>query len=161
MQFRDLKPFAARDAQNVDEKLDAAIEPVLTKQTFRKGGQLLLRLNDQPVPYSYDFRFYITTKLANPHYLPEIFVKVTIINFTVTEKGEALRLRPLVLTFVLFAATCFAGLEDQLLVALCEMERPDLEEKNENLMKSISDDRNELSMLEDTILDLIQESKVS
>ena len=30
---------------------------------------------------------FITTKLANPHYLPEIFIKVTIINFTVTQEG--------------------------------------------------------------------------
>jgi hypothetical protein len=32
--------------ENVEEKLDGAIEPVLTRQTFRKGGQLLLRLNE-------------------------------------------------------------------------------------------------------------------
>ena len=32
-------------------------------------------------------RFYMTTKMANPHYLPEICIKVTIINFTVTKSG--------------------------------------------------------------------------
>lgn len=29
----------------------------------------------------------VTTKVPNPHYLPEIFIKTTIINFTVTFQG--------------------------------------------------------------------------
>lgn len=32
-------------------------------------------------------RFYMTSKMANPHYLPEVCIKVTIINFTVTISG--------------------------------------------------------------------------
>lgn len=32
-------------------------------------------------------RFYMTTKMSNPHYLPEVCIKVTIINFTVTKSG--------------------------------------------------------------------------
>jgi hypothetical protein len=54
---------------------------------FKRGGQLLLRLGDSDVPYSDEFRFFITTKLANPHYMPEVCVKVTTINFTVTMTG--------------------------------------------------------------------------
>ncbi len=37
--------------------------------------------------YSSDFRFYITSKLRNPHYLPEIAVKVTLLNFMITPAG--------------------------------------------------------------------------
>ena len=33
------------------------------------------------------FSFYMTTKMSNPHYLPEVCIKVTIINFTVTKSG--------------------------------------------------------------------------
>lgn len=29
-------------------------------------------------------RFYMTTKLRNPHYLPEVSVKVTLLNFMIT-----------------------------------------------------------------------------
>ena len=29
----------------------------------------------------------MTSKLSNPHYLPEVCIKVTIINFTVTKSG--------------------------------------------------------------------------
>jgi dynein heavy chain len=55
-------------------------------------------------------RFYITTKLRNPHYLPEIVVKVTLLNFMITP----------------------IGLDDQLLGIVVAKERPDLEaEKNQ------------------------------
>lgn len=51
----------------------------------------------------------MTTKLRNPHYLPEIIVKVTLLNFMITP----------------------IGLEDQLLGIVVAKERPDLEaEKN-------------------------------
>lgn len=39
--------------------------------------------------YSEAFRFYITTALPNPHYLPETAVKVTLLNFMITPAGLA------------------------------------------------------------------------
>ena len=48
---------------------------------------MLIRLGDSDVEYNKSFKFYMTTKLANPHYLPEVCIKVTIINFTVTKTG--------------------------------------------------------------------------
>ena len=52
--------------------MDPALEPVLQKRIFKKGGQMLIRLGDQDVPYSNEFKFYIATKLPNPHYMPEV-----------------------------------------------------------------------------------------
>ena len=37
--------------------------------------------------YSMQFKFYLTTKLRNPHYLPEVVVKVTLLNFMITDVG--------------------------------------------------------------------------
>lgn len=46
-----------------------------------------MHLGDSDVDYDKNFRFYMTTKLPNPHFMPEVCVKVTIINFTVTPSG--------------------------------------------------------------------------
>lgn len=37
--------------------------------------------------YADSFKMYLTTKMPNPHYLPEVCIKVNIINFTVTMEG--------------------------------------------------------------------------
>ena len=51
------------------------------------GGVEMLRLGESTIEYSKDFRFYITTKLRNPHYLPEVAVKVSLLNFMITPEG--------------------------------------------------------------------------
>lgn len=122
--------------ENVGETLDPSLEPVLLKQVFRKAGQKLLRLGDSDVPYSDDFRFFITTKLANPHYMPEVVVKVTVINFTVT----------------------MSGLEDQLLVDVVKNERPDLEQRRDALVVSIAADQKQLRDIEEQILSMLAAS---
>ena len=73
--------------EDLGETLDPALEPVLLKQTFMQGGRLLIRLGDSDIEYDKNFKFYMTTKMSNPHYLPEVCIKVTIINFTVTKQG--------------------------------------------------------------------------
>lgn len=47
----------------------------------------MMRLGDSDVEYDPKFKLYMTTKLANPHYLPEICIQVTLVNFTVTPSG--------------------------------------------------------------------------
>lgn len=42
--------------ENVEETIDPALEPVLLKHVFKKGGQLLLHLGDQDIPYSNEFK---------------------------------------------------------------------------------------------------------
>lgn len=51
------------------------------------GGVEMIMMGDQALEYSRDFRFYITTKLRNPHYLPEISTKVSLLNFMITPEG--------------------------------------------------------------------------
>jgi len=118
--------------EDVGETLDPALEPVLLKQTFMSGGRLLIRLGDSDIDYDRNFRFYMTTKKSNPHYLPEVCIKVTIINFTVTK----------------------IGLEDQLLSDVVRLERPDLEEQRNQLITKINADKNQLKAIEDRILKL-------
>ncbi|XP_056443291.1 dynein axonemal heavy chain 6 [Gadus chalcogrammus] len=119
--------------EELKETIDPALEPILLKQTFVSGGRLLIRLGDSDIDYDKNFRFYMTTKMANPHYLPEVCIKVTIINFTVTK----------------------SGLEDQLLSDVVRLERPDLEEQRNQLIVRINADRNQLKAIEDRILKLL------
>jgi hypothetical protein len=62
--------------ENVGEELDPSLEPLLLKQIFKQGGVNYTRMGDATVEFSNQSRFYITTTLRNPHYLPETAVKV-------------------------------------------------------------------------------------
>jgi dynein heavy chain len=123
--------------EDVGETLDPALEPILLKQTFMSGGRLLIRLGDSDIEYDSNFKFYMTTKLSNPHYLPEICIKVTIINFSVTKQG----------------------LEDQILSDVVRLERPDLDEEMNRLIITMNNDRNQLKAIEDKILKMLFESE--
>jgi len=48
----------------------------------------MIRVGDKEIEYNPDFRFYITTKMSNPHYAPEIAAKAAIVNFAVKEQGK-------------------------------------------------------------------------
>ncbi|KAA8595375.1 hypothetical protein FQN60_012510 [Etheostoma spectabile] len=119
--------------EELKETIDPALEPILLKQTFVTGGRTLIRLGDSDIDYDKNFRFYMTTKMANPHYLPEVCIKVTIINFTVTR----------------------SGLEDQLLSDVVQLESPHLEQQRNELIMRINADRNQLKAIEDRILKLL------
>ena len=73
--------------ENVLEELDPALEPILLKQTFKQSGSICIKLGENVIPYHPDFKLYITTKLPNPHYTPEISTKVTVINFLLAPSG--------------------------------------------------------------------------
>jgi dynein heavy chain len=91
--------------ENIEETLDPQLEPLLQKSIQKYNGVPSLKMGDEWIMYNFEFRFVMTTKLANPHYLPEICIKVTLINFTVTP----------------------SGLEEQLLVEVVKNEKPEIE----------------------------------
>lgn len=43
---------------------------------------------DCVVQYSENFSLYITTKLGNPHYAPEVTTETTVVNFAVKQEGN-------------------------------------------------------------------------
>lgn len=90
----------------------------------------MIRLGDKEVEFNPDFKFYITTKLSNPHYTPETSTKTAIVNFAVKEQG----------------------LEAQLLGIVVRKERPDLEESKDKLVVNIAQSKKKLIDLEDEIL---------
>lgn len=119
------------------EDVEAPLDPVLLKNTYMQGGKEYIALGDNVIEYHANFRLYMTTKLRNPHYLPEVFNKVTLINFALTKDG----------------------LEDQLLGIVVAKERPDLQEKREKLIVQGAANKAALKQVEDDILRTLQESK--
>uniref|UniRef100_A0A6P7G8Z8 Dynein heavy chain 1, axonemal-like n=1 Tax=Diabrotica virgifera virgifera TaxID=50390 RepID=A0A6P7G8Z8_DIAVI len=125
--------------ENVGIELDPALDPVLLHQVFMQSGTLVIKLGDVVVPYDDNFRLYITTKLPNPHYTPEISIKVLLVNFTVVS----------------------TGLQDQLLALVVMQERPDLEEQRSQIVVSIATMKHELKEIQDRILYKLSSSELS
>ncbi|XP_069580748.1 dynein axonemal heavy chain 12 [Brachyistius frenatus] len=123
--------------ENVGEELDPSLEPLLLKQTFKQGGVNCIRLGESVIEYSSEFRFYITTKLRNPHYLPELATKVSLLNFMITPEG----------------------LEDQLLGIMVAKERPELEEERNALILQSAANKRQLKEIENNILETLQSSE--
>lgn len=73
--------------EGIDEELDPMIDPILEKNIIIQAGVKMIKLGDQNIEYHDEFRLYMTTKLANPNYPPEVFGKTMIINFNVTLQG--------------------------------------------------------------------------
>uniref|UniRef100_A0A7N6B4D8 Dynein heavy chain 9, axonemal n=1 Tax=Anabas testudineus TaxID=64144 RepID=A0A7N6B4D8_ANATE len=114
--------------ENLEETLDPVLGPLLGRETIKKGRYI--KIGDKECEYSPSFRLILHTKLASPHYQPELQAQCTLINFTVTRDG----------------------LEDQLLAAVVSMERPDLEELKVNLTKQQNGFKITLKTLEDNLL---------
>jgi len=73
---------------DVQDRIDAGLDPILLHSEFKgEGGVLQIRLGETLIDYDKGFRLYMTTKLPNPLYPPEVCIKVTLINFTVTFEG--------------------------------------------------------------------------
>uniref|UniRef100_A0A7S2W474 Dynein heavy chain n=1 Tax=Mucochytrium quahogii TaxID=96639 RepID=A0A7S2W474_9STRA len=70
---RNGKPLLLQD---LGEHIDPALEPILQKAVFRQKGRNLIRIGDSDVDYDDNFKLYMTTKMPNPHYLPEVCIKV-------------------------------------------------------------------------------------
>jgi dynein heavy chain len=90
----------------------------------------VIKLGDKEVEWDDNFRLYMTSKLSNPHYGPEVGGKVSIINYGLTQQGLA----------------------EQLLAVVVAHERPDLEEARRGLVQEMSENKALLKKLEDTLL---------
>ena len=123
--------------ENVGEELDPTLEPLLLRSTFKQGGSIVIRLGDSTIEYSESFRFYMTTKLRSPHYLPEVAVKVTLVNFMITPDG----------------------LEDQILGIVVLRERPELEEEKTKLVTQGAENARQLKEIEDKIIEVLSTSE--
>ena len=114
--------------ENLGEEIDPVLDPLLGRTLIKKGKAI--RLGDKEVEYDMEFQLYLHTKMANPHYKPELQAQSTLINFTVTRQG----------------------LEDQLLAEVVKADRPDLEEQKAELTRQQNEYKILLKSLEDDLL---------
>merc|ERR1712232_1333800 len=122
--------------ENIGLTLDPALEPVLQQSKQKDGSGYTMKLGDKSVTYTDTFKFFMTTTLPNPHYSPEVSVKVTLLNFAITP----------------------VGLENQMLGIVVAKERPDLEEQKNELVVQNAKMNKTLKEIEDEILRLLATS---
>ena len=123
--------------ENVPESLDPILEPVLLKLIVKAGGVMTIRLGDSTIEYDKKFRLYITTKLRNPHYPPELCVKVNLLNFMATAEG----------------------LQDQMLGRVVALEQKELELQRQHLIVEDAENQRQLKEIEDKILFLLKNAE--
>jgi len=114
----------------VGAEIDAIMDPILGRNTIKKGRSLFMEINSQQVDYDPKFQLYMQCKLPNPHYRPEIAAQCTIINFIVTE----------------------VGLEDQILAMVVNSEKQELEIQKQELVRAQNECKATLKKLEDNLL---------
>jgi dynein heavy chain len=124
---------------DVGEDLDPVLDNILNKSLIQVGRSLCVKVGDKELEYHPDFKLYITTRMGNPHYTPEVSTKVTVVNFTVKE----------------------SGLEEQCLGIVVKAELPSLESNKNDVIQKIATNKTTIVELEDKILRMLSESKVN
>lgn len=118
---------------DVGETIDPILDNVLSKSFIQVGKNLCCKFGDDEIEYDPKFKLYITTRMPNPHYTPEISSKVAIVNFTVKE----------------------SGLEEQCVGIVVSNVNKQLEKSKNEVIEKIANNKQLIKDLEDKILKML------
>ncbi|KAI8811565.1 dynein heavy chain and region D6 of dynein motor-domain-containing protein [Cladochytrium replicatum] len=125
--------------EDVEEALDPTLDNILEKNLLKAGRSFKVIFGDKEIDYAEGFSLFITTKLPNPNYNPEIYAKCSIIDFTVTHRG----------------------LEEQLLGRVIMREKQELETERAKLMEEVNSNKKKMKQLEDNLLERLTSTQGS
>jgi len=124
--------------ENVENEMDPMLDPVLEKAVVKKGPKkFVIKVGDAVIDFDDQFCLYMTSRLPNPHFSPELSAKTTVIDFTVTLRG----------------------LEQQLLGRVLNMEQRALEEMLAALKEEATNNTKALQTLGKQLLDRLSNAE--
>lgn len=94
---------------------------------------MVIQICDAIVEYDIRFKLYMSTKLANPKFSPDVYSKLTVVNFQATSEG----------------------LCEQMLSTVVSVEVPELESQSEQLRREVAENFKAVAEVEDRVLELL------
>lgn len=119
------------------DSIEPTLYPIMRRELQSQGPRYVVQIGDKIVDYNSDFRLYITTRNTKPKLMPDAIAITTVVNFTTTR----------------------AGLSGQLLAATIQHEKPELETKKTDLLRTEEEFKIELAKLEDSLLEELASAK--
>lgn len=122
--------------QHANEELASCLQYLLKRTVKKVLDRLVLPFGEKEIAYNPSFKFYITSRITNPILKQQITSKVTLINFTVVQKG----------------------LEEQFLGLILRVLDEKLETQRIDSIKIKSNCETILRDLEDRVLEMLKQS---
>lgn len=120
--------------QDVGEVLDPALDNLFGKILVKSGAEYVVKIGENEITWNNKFKLFITTRIPNPTYTPEVSTKVNVVNFSIKEQG----------------------LEEQCLGIVVQIKQPQIEAAKNTFVEKIETGKKKLLELEDDILNKLQ-----
>jgi dynein heavy chain 1, cytosolic len=117
------------------EKIDPVLNSVLNKEIYKTGGRVLIRVGDLEIDFSQNFNMFMVTRDTNANFTPDLCSRVTFVNFTVT----------------------MSSLQNQCLNIYLKNERPDVDQKRNDLLKLQGEYKVRIRELEEKLLQALND----